>query len=161
MMWYWLSPFTAFQVERVNERVSSYNSNPSEKFELTTNSLGALIETHGKFIFRNSVTSEWTHRMTHTESLLWAFCEFATHTVSLLWAICEIILVSSPCSGSSEITVKFANSQKAHSKLSVWVILRVHCVMEFISRISRIILFGNFSVEGYKDINWKCKIIKS
>ena len=34
--------------------------------------------------------------------------EFATHTMSLLWAICVIILMSSPCSGSSELTVSWS-----------------------------------------------------
>ena len=41
-------------------------------------------------IWGHSVTSQWTHKMTHTVSLLWASREFATHTASLLWAIREI-----------------------------------------------------------------------
>ena len=53
-------------------------------------------------------------------SLLWAFCELATHSVSLVWAICQIILMSSPCSGSSDLTVRVENSWKAHSKPTVW-----------------------------------------
>ena len=39
-------------------------------------------------------------------------------TVSLLWAICDI-LMSSPCSGNSALTVWVANSRTAHSKLKV------------------------------------------
>ena len=38
----------------------------------------------------HSVSSQRTHKMTHTVSLLWAFREFADHTMSLLWAIHEI-----------------------------------------------------------------------
>ena len=71
-----------------------------------------------------SVTSHWTHKMTHTVSLLWAFREFATHTVSLLWAICEM---SSSCNGTSELTLWVASSQKAHSSSQCELILWVHC----------------------------------
>ena len=44
--------------------------------------------THWVGSFRgDSVTSQWTHKMTKIERLLWAFCEFAAPMVSLLWAI--------------------------------------------------------------------------
>ena len=45
---------TYFQKVAVNLKVSSFLScfYPSEEFELRTNSLGAHIETHGKFILR-------------------------------------------------------------------------------------------------------------
>ena len=52
----------------------------------------------------HSVGSLWTHKMTHTVSLLWA-----THTVSLLWAIHEIILMSSPCGVAVSSNLHCAN----------------------------------------------------
>ena len=70
--------------------ISDIRKLPSEEFELTANSLGAHIETHGGLFLGHSVTSQWTHKMTHIVSLLWAFHEFATHMVNLLCAIREI-----------------------------------------------------------------------
>ena len=63
-----------------------------------------------------SVTSQWTHKMTHIVSFPWvcnSHCELA---VSYSWDH----TMSSPRSGSSERTVIVANSRKAHSKLTVW-----------------------------------------
>ena len=56
---------------------------PSEEFQLTANSLGAHIETHGKFILR-TLSSQWTHKMTHTVSLLWAIGEI-TNELTMQW----------------------------------------------------------------------------
>ena len=79
------------------------------------------------------------------ELTLWACCEFATPTVSppcsaavgSLWELqthwkltassqCELIRMISQIA-HSKLTVSVANSWKAHSKLTVWVILWVHC----------------------------------
>ena len=83
--------------------------------------------THRKLILKlterscweHSVSSQWTHTMS-------SHCEFA---VSFPW-VCnshgELAVtyswdyqMGSPCS-SSELTVRVANSWKAHSKLTVW-----------------------------------------
>ena len=59
----------------------SEGMSPSEKFELTANSLGAHIETHRKLILRtltyltmnsqdDSVTSQLTHKKAHSVRLL-------------------------------------------------------------------------------------------
>ena len=74
----------------------------------------------------HSVTSQWTHKMTHAVSLLWAFCEVCNSHSELTattarWAHQVISQIA-----HSKLTLWVANSWKAHSKLTVWIILWVH-----------------------------------
>ena len=62
------------------------------------------------------VTSQWTNKMTHTVSFQWVCSSHGKLAVSYS---CNH-LISSPCSGNSELTVSVANTWKAHSKLTVW-----------------------------------------
>ena len=69
----------------------------------------------------HSVTSQWTHKITHTMcelgmSFPWVCNSLGELCVSYLWDH----QMSSPSSGSSELTVRVANSRKAHRKLTVW-----------------------------------------
>ena len=54
----------------------------------------------------HSVASQWTHEMTDTVSFLWVCNSHGELAVSYLWDH----LVSSPCSGSSELTLRVTNS---------------------------------------------------
>ena len=101
-IWYSVNWYTEITICKTDIKL------PSEEFELTAKSL-KLTETS---FWGHSVTSQWTHEMTHTMSLLWAVREFE---------------MSSPCSGSRELTAITAwwahsvISWIAHSKLPVWV----------------------------------------
>ena len=87
--------------------------------------------------------SQWAHfedtqlahseltRWAHTVSLLQAFCKFATHTVSSLLPLHRELTGLMSRTAHSNLTAlsqcEIANSQKAHRKPTVWVILWVHC----------------------------------
>ena len=66
------------------------------------------------------VSSQWTHKMSpHCELAVsppWVCNSHHELAVSYLWDH----PMSSPCSGSSELTVRVANSREAYCKLTVW-----------------------------------------
>ena len=92
---------------------------------------------HGGLIWIHSVSSQGTHKMSsHCEiavGFLWVclnvfvICQWEKQKLKknfklTLWACCEIFVRlsdDSPCRGSSGLTVRVANSQKAHSKLTM------------------------------------------
>ena len=82
---------------------------------------------HVGLIWRHSVSSQGTHKMTHTVRLLWAFCELATHTVRWLWAIREI----TRWAHLAVVAVSSLWELQTHRKLTASqqceLILSVHC----------------------------------
>ena len=90
-------------------------------------SLLTHIKTNGKLIWGHSSNSQQTHKMSsHCElavSIPWVCNSHCEPAVSYLWDH----PMSSPWSGSSELTVWVANSWNAHIMFTVWVILWVHC----------------------------------
>ena len=90
-----------------------------EELELTANSLGAHVETHGGLILRTlSYLTVNSQDDSHCElavsfpwdlSFLWVCNSHSELAVSYSWDH----QMSSPCSGSSELTVRAANSWKA------------------------------------------------
>ena len=67
-------------------------SNPSEEFELTANSLGAHIETHGGLILG---TLSWLTVNSQDELTLWACCELSMSFQLTQWSQCYHCTVSS------------------------------------------------------------------
>ena len=83
-----------------------FHSYSCEELELTANSLGAHIETHVGLILR-TLSSQWTHKMTHIGSFPWACCELLVR--SPRWAHHAVVGVSSLL--SCKLT---ENSQQAY-----------------------------------------------
>ena len=90
-------------------------------------SLGAHIESHGGLIFRTlsylTVNSQDDSHCELALSFLWVCNSHSEGTATTArwadWVISQI--------AHSKLALWEANSQKAHKKLTVWVILWVHC----------------------------------
>ena len=115
-------------VEGIRSSSSLYiNAVPSEECECTANWTGAHIWDLQWAHFEDThfAHSELTRLLT-----LWACCELSMSLQLARWAHCYHCMVSHQMISwiaHSKRNVWVANSYKAHRKLTVWVILWVHC----------------------------------